>query len=118
MVAFALAQAGDAYVYGATGPDAWDCSGLVYAATAAAGNQIPARTSAGQWAAVQAAGKTMSIDQALKTRGALLFIQTASVHHVVISLGNGTDIEAKGTAYGVGVFNCYPPEYTGAGWWV
>lgn len=117
MVAFALAQAGDAYVYGATGPDSWDCSGLVYAATAAAGNQIPARTSAGQWAAVQNAGKTMTVDQGIHTRGALLFIQTSDVHHVAISLGNGTTIEARGTAYGTGVFSV-ASSYTGAGWWV
>lgn len=117
MVAFALAQAGDAYVYGATGPDAWDCSGLVYAATAAAGDQIPARTSAGQWAAVQAAGKTMTIDAAIHTRGALLFIQTADTHHVAISLGNGDTVEARGSAYGTGVFHA-ASGYTGAGWWV
>ena len=48
-VAFARAQIGKPYVYGATGPDAFDCSGLVQAAWAAAGVQIP-RTSEQQWA--------------------------------------------------------------------
>ncbi len=38
---FALAQVGDAYVYGAAGPDAWDCSGLTMAAWQAAGISLP-----------------------------------------------------------------------------
>ena len=36
-VAFAMRQVGKPYQWGATGPDAYDCSGLVYAAYAAAG---------------------------------------------------------------------------------
>ncbi len=40
-VEFALAQVGDAYVYGAAGPDAWDCSGLTMAAWQAAGISLP-----------------------------------------------------------------------------
>lgn len=38
---FALAQLGDPYVYGGTGPDGWDCSGLMMKAWAAAGVSIP-----------------------------------------------------------------------------
>ena len=49
-VAFALAQRGDMYSYGATGPDVWDCSGLVMMAYRAAGVNLP-RTSQGQGAA-------------------------------------------------------------------
>jgi cell wall-associated NlpC family hydrolase len=45
-VGFALAQLGKPYVWGADGPDAYDCSGLVYAAYAAAGIRI-ARTTFG-----------------------------------------------------------------------
>ncbi len=45
-VAFALRQVGKPYQWGATGPDAYDCSGLVYAAYAAAGIRI-ARTTFG-----------------------------------------------------------------------
>ena len=48
-VAYARAELGKPYVYGATGPDAFDCSGLVQAAWAAAGVSIP-RTSEQQWA--------------------------------------------------------------------
>lgn len=37
VLATARAQLGDAYAWGGTGPDAWDCSGLVYAAWRGAG---------------------------------------------------------------------------------
>jgi cell wall-associated NlpC family hydrolase len=50
-VAFAYAQLGKPYVWGATGPGAYDCSGLVQAAWAAAGISIP-RTTEEQWAAL------------------------------------------------------------------
>ena len=40
-IEFALAQLGDPYAYGGTGPDSWDCSGLTQAAWAAAGVSLP-----------------------------------------------------------------------------
>jgi len=40
-VAFAYAQIGKPYVYGASGPDSYDCSGLTMASWAAAGVSIP-----------------------------------------------------------------------------
>jgi cell wall-associated NlpC family hydrolase len=40
-LAFAMSQIGDPYVYGGTGPDGWDCSGLVMKSWAAAGVSIP-----------------------------------------------------------------------------
>jgi peptidoglycan DL-endopeptidase CwlO len=43
-VAFAYAQLGKPYVWGATGPDSYDCSGLVQAAWASAGVSIPRDT--------------------------------------------------------------------------
>ena len=48
-VAFALAQRGKPYQWGAHGPGAYDCSGLTWAAWRAAGVTIP-RTAAGQLA--------------------------------------------------------------------
>jgi cell wall-associated NlpC family hydrolase len=48
-VAFALAQRGKPYRWGAQGPGAYDCSGLIWAAWQAAGVTIP-RTAAGQLA--------------------------------------------------------------------
>ena len=48
-VAFARTQLGKPYLWGGTGPDAFDCSGLVMMAYQAAGITIP-RTSEDQWA--------------------------------------------------------------------
>jgi peptidoglycan DL-endopeptidase CwlO len=48
VIAYAEAQLGKPYVYGATGPDAFDCSGLAMMAYRAAGVYIP-RTSQQQW---------------------------------------------------------------------
>ena len=41
---FAVAQLAKPYLWGATGPDAWDCSGLTMAAWAAAGVTVPRTT--------------------------------------------------------------------------
>jgi peptidoglycan DL-endopeptidase CwlO len=49
ILAFAEAQLGKPYVYGATGPDDYDCSGLAMMADRATGITIP-RTSQAQWA--------------------------------------------------------------------
>ncbi|MSZ75529.1 MAG: hypothetical protein F2667_00310 [Actinobacteria bacterium] len=118
MVRYALAQRGKPYVYGASGPDAFDCSGLVQEATRA-GGRVLAKPSASQWSSVVAAGKTIPVAQALRTRGALLFEQTPEVHHVAISLGNDSTIEARGTADGVGVFGgAASISWTGAGLWL
>ena len=40
-IAFAKAQLGDPYVYGGTGPNGWDCSGLMQASWGAAGVALP-----------------------------------------------------------------------------
>ena len=49
-IAYARAQLGKPYLWGGTGPDAYDCSGLAMEAYAAAGDKHP-RTSQEQWAA-------------------------------------------------------------------
>jgi cell wall-associated NlpC family hydrolase len=52
VVQLALAQVGKRYVWGAAGPETFDCSGLMYWAYAKVGIQIP-RTTATQWPALR-----------------------------------------------------------------
>ncbi|WP_246267397.1 C40 family peptidase [Nonomuraea typhae] len=48
ILAYALAQRGKPYLWGGTGPDAFDCSGIIYMAYRNVGLDIP-RTTFGQW---------------------------------------------------------------------
>jgi peptidoglycan hydrolase-like protein with peptidoglycan-binding domain len=112
----ALAQNGDRYVFGAEtnlndpNPNTFDCSELVQWAAAQVGVSIPDGTM-NQLPHIQNAGKGISVDQALHTRGALLF----RPGHVAISLGDGRTIEAKGSAYGVGIFSANGRGWTAGG---
>jgi cell wall-associated NlpC family hydrolase len=93
-IAFAQQQLGKPYVWGATGPDSYDCSGLMLRAWQAAGVQLP-RTSIEQWTA----GQHVPLGQA--QRGDLLFWSDdgtpGGIHHVAMYLGNGQIIEAQQT---------------------
>jgi peptidoglycan DL-endopeptidase CwlO len=84
-VAFAYNQLGKPYVWGATGPGSYDCSGLVQAAWASAGVAIP-RTTYDQWAALPHVA--MSAIQP----GDLIYFD--SVGHVAIYVGNNMIIDA------------------------
>ena len=84
-LAFAYAQLGKPYVWGATGPASYDCSGLVQAAWAAAGIAIP-RTTYEQWAALPHV--SMSAIQS----GDLIFFD--GIGHVAIYVGNNMIIDA------------------------
>ncbi len=115
----ALSQAGKRYVLGATAsasdpnPPAFDCSELVQWSAKRNGVDLP-RTAGQQYATLAAQGNSMPVEQALRTPGALLFSFSSPptvggaepAHaHVAISLGDGRTIEARGHAYGVGVFD-------------
>jgi cell wall-associated NlpC family hydrolase len=94
-LAFALRQIGKPYQWGAAGPDAYDCSGLVYAAYAAAGIHI-ARTTFG-W---RQDGPPVPLTQIQP--GDLLFSAgsdgtPASPGHVVMYLGGGQIVQAPQT---------------------
>jgi len=100
-IAFALRQLGKPYQWGATGPDAYDCSGLVYAAYAAAGIRI-ARTTFG-W---RHDGPQVPLSQI--EPGDLLFSAgsdgtPANPGHVVMYLGGGQVIQAPRTGEDVQV---------------
>ncbi|MER6676469.1 C40 family peptidase [Streptomyces sp. NPDC000983] len=85
-LAFARAQIGKPYVWGATGPDSYDCSGLTQGAWNAAGITLP-RTTYDQ----VNAGTTVSLANARP--GDLVFFYD-DVTHVGIYIGNGMMIHA------------------------
>ena len=87
-VAFAYAQLGKPYVYGATGPDSYDCSGLVQAAWAAAGVAIP-RTTFEDWDDLQ------HIPVSEMVPGDLIIYDGEG--HVAIYVGDGYIIDAPHT---------------------
>ncbi|QIJ64294.1 NlpC/P60 family protein [Streptomyces sp. JB150] len=85
-IAFARAQIGKPYVWGATGPGSYDCSGLTQAAWKAAGVALP-RTTYDQ----VNAGTTVPLSAALP--GDLVFFYD-DVTHVGVYIGNGMMIHA------------------------
>jgi peptidoglycan DL-endopeptidase CwlO len=87
-VAFAYAQLGKPYQWGATGPGSFDCSGLVQAAWAAAGVSIP-RTTYEQWAALP------HVSTSALEPGDLLYLD--GIGHVVMYVGDGQIIDAPQT---------------------
>jgi len=91
-VAFAYAQLGKPYQWGATGPGSYDCSGLVQAAWAAAGVTIP-RDTYQQWAALP------HIATSAIQPGDLLFYD--GIGHVAMYVGGGYIIDAPQTGMNV-----------------
>lgn len=92
-IKFALAQVGKPYKWGATGPDAYDCSGLIQAAYAAAGVNLP-RTTYTQITA------GTPVKQSELLPGDLIFPDPG---HVQIYLGNNQIVEAPSTGLRVRV---------------
>jgi resuscitation-promoting factor RpfA len=85
-VAYARAQLGKPYVYGAEGPGSFDCSGLTMRAWGAAGVKIP-RTSSAQWAGLR------HVPYSERRPGDLIVFYSGA-SHVAIYIGNGKVIEA------------------------
>ncbi|MER6628144.1 NlpC/P60 family protein [Streptomyces sp. NPDC000987] len=85
-IAFARAQIGKPYVWGATGPDSYDCSGLTQASWKAAGVDLP-RTTYDQ----VNAGTTVSLADAQP--GDLIFFYD-DISHVGLYIGDGMMIHA------------------------
>jgi len=111
-IAAATTRLGAAYVWGATGPGTFDCSGLVQWAYAQAGLALP-RVAADQWDAGPHPGL------AELAPGDLLFWATdpsdpTTIHHVAIYIGNGTMIAAPHTGDVVKVQPVYLTGFIGA----
>ena len=111
-VRWALAQLGDPYRWGATGPDTFDCSGLTSSAYRAAGVSIP-RVSRAQWGA----GPHVAVANLLP--GDLVFYadnpsDPATIHHVGMYIGNGLMVHAPHTGDVVRVASIWRESYAGA----
>jgi peptidoglycan DL-endopeptidase CwlO len=108
----AMAQRGKWYVYGAAGPDTFDCSGLTMYAYAAAGISLP-HSSRAQY------GYGKAVSQGDFQVGDLLFYGTSasSIHHVAMYIGDGMLVHASTS--GVPVLTAEAPygagqDYLGA----
>ena len=105
-VQYALAQVGDAYVYGAAGPSAFDCSGLTMMAWAQAGVALPHSSSA-QF------GSGPHIASGDLQPGDLVFYYSP-ISHVGIYIGNGMIVHAANPSTGVVVSGVFSMPYSGA----
>ncbi|MBV7697141.1 C40 family peptidase [Streptomyces sp. TRM70350] len=85
-VSYAYQKLGSPYVWGATGPDAFDCSGLIQAAYRSAGVSLPRTT----YAQIDA-GRRVSRSELLP--GDLVFFYSG-ISHVGLYVGNGQMIHA------------------------
>lgn len=95
VVAFAQAQVGKAYVSGATGPSAYDCSGLVQAAFKQVGISLP-RVSQDQ----STAGTQVGLDS-LQPGDILYWGGAGSAYHVGVYVGDGMFVGAQNSSTGV-----------------
>ncbi|MEU3946518.1 C40 family peptidase [Streptomyces sp. NPDC029526] len=85
-VRYAVEQVGKPYVWGAEGPEAFDCSGLTYEAWGAAGAPVP-RTSQEQWARLE----RVPLD---RLRPGDLVVYFPEATHVALYLGDGMVVQA------------------------
>ncbi|TQK70611.1 C40 family peptidase [Nocardioides sp. SLBN-35] len=105
-IKYALAQVGDAYVWGAAGPNAFDCSGLTMMAYAQAGVSLP-HSSRAQY------GSGAHIAKSDLQAGDLVFYYSP-ISHVGIYLGNGLIVHAANPGAGVKVSDLDEMPYAGA----
>jgi peptidoglycan DL-endopeptidase CwlO len=105
-VQYALGQVGDAYVYGAAGPGAFDCSGLTMMAWAQAGVGLP-HSSSGQM------GSGTPVSQSQLQPGDLVFYYSP-VSHVGMYIGNGQIVHAANPSSGVTTAPVNSMPYSGA----
>ena len=105
IIEIAKDQIGDRYVPGRSGPDGFDCSGLVrYVFKQATGKELPHQSRA-QYGKVE----RISVEEAQP--GDLVFFFRGGAHHVGIYIGKGKMIDAPGRGRSVRV-----SPITGS-WW-
>ena len=111
-IAAARSKIGLPYLWGGTGPDAYDCSGLTQFAYAQAGIHLP-RVAADQYNY----GRHVAINELLP--GDLVYWATdvnnpATIHHMAMYIGNGRMIAAPHTGAFVREQDMYATGYIGA----
>ncbi|MEI5673694.1 MULTISPECIES: C40 family peptidase [unclassified Nocardioides] len=105
-ISYAMAQVGDAYVYGAAGPNAFDCSGLTMMAWAQAGVALP-HSSAAQYSSGP------HVAEGDLQPGDLVFYYSP-ISHVGMYIGNGLIVHAANPGAGVRVSELHSMPYVGA----
>jgi cell wall-associated NlpC family hydrolase len=105
-LAYAMSKVGDAYVYGAAGPSAFDCSGLTMAAWQQAGVSLP------HSAAAQMSSGT-PVSQSQLQPGDLVFYYSP-VSHVGMYIGHGQIVNAENPSAGVKITGVNSMPYAGA----
>lgn len=102
MVSYAMSKVGGPYLYGATGPTAFDCSGLVLQAFASVGISV-ARTGTAQfWQA------PVRVPISQRKYGDLLVFNddgTGNFSHIAIYIGNNQVVQALNPDQGIQVTN-------------
>jgi cell wall-associated NlpC family hydrolase len=102
----ALAQVGKPYVFGATGPNGFDCSGLTSFAYAAAGVSLPHSSAAQSRLGV-------AVSRSDLQPGDLIYFYSP-VSHVGLYIGNGKMVHARTYGQGVAVTSVDMSGYAGA----
>jgi cell wall-associated NlpC family hydrolase len=105
-IEYALAQLGDRYVWGAAGPDGFDCSGLTMAAWSRAGVSLP-HSSAEQYS------MGTKVPRSELQPGDLVFFYSP-VSHVGIYIGNGRMVHAPNPSRRVEIASISEMPFAGA----
>ncbi len=110
-IAFATSQVGEPYVWGAAGPDSWDCSGLMLEAWGQSGVYLPHYSVAQYYAGTPISSSELR-------PGDLVFWGSSSspdsIHHVAMYIGNGQIVHAPRTGRPVSIDSLYywtPPNF-------
>jgi len=106
VVAYAMSRVGDSYVWGASGPNSFDCSGLTLWAYAHVGISLPHSSSA-QY------GSGRHVSSGSLEPGDLVFFYSP-IHHVGIYIGNGMVVHAANPGEGVTTAPLSSMPYSGA----
>jgi len=89
-------QIGKPYVWGASGPNSFDCSGLVYYCLNKSGKKVPRLSAQGFY------DRCVKVKTKNRQKGDLIFwAENGKVYHVAVYVGNGMQIGAEDENTGV-----------------